>query len=79
MENMNSTEIIEIVEVEYKVTYGPGKGKYKRPEGLKGLTGRWTKWGGGMGQVYHEEIDDFWNCQSCGQRKPAAISPITTI
>ena len=41
----------------------------------KGPTGHWTKWGGARMDLIQEDIGDMWNCQSCGDNQPNALSP----
>lgn len=45
---------------------------------FKGLTGGWSKWGGGKKTVAINQFDrvyDEWNCQSCGFKQPKEITP----
>lgn len=48
---------------------------YKRPDNLKGKTGKWSKWGGAAENDYKEQVKDWWYCQSCSEVQPEAISP----
>ncbi len=40
-----------------------------------GLSGHWTKWGGGVMGVIQDELDPIWVCQSCGQEQPKDLTP----
>lgn len=43
---------------------------------FKGIkTGRWTKYGGAIGGLLKERIQDTWFCQSCGEEIPAELKP----
>lgn len=68
-----------IIKISYEeeivvVKKGYGRGKYQRPPNLKGLTGKWTKWGR-VTQDFQQEIEDEWTCQSCASRMPRELSP----
>lgn len=47
----------------------------------KGLTGHWTKWGGGVkGELIITQfgvlnVQTEWACQSCGKLQPIELSP----
>ena len=80
--------VIRITE-EVVVIKGVGRGKYVRPDALKGrghwegshyikgsgATGNWTKWGGARQDAYQEEIADQWYCQSCNTAQPKELTP----
>ena len=50
-------------------------GSYQRPPNMAGLTGRWSKWGGGQQSAFKEKVQGVWSCQSCGQKQVAELSP----
>ena len=38
-------------------------------------TGKWTKYGGAIGGLRKEHIEDHWYCQVCGDELPEEIKP----
>jgi hypothetical protein len=38
-------------------------------------SGKWTKYGGSIGGLVKEAIQDVWYCQTCGREMPKEISP----
>lgn len=70
-----TTQLTIIVEEELIIIRGGvGRGKYKRPDNLKGMTGHWSKWGKVNGS-YQETVGEVWFCQSCSQAQPKELSP----
>lgn len=69
-------EIIEItVEETVETTKGRWEGSHYIP---KGVTGYWSKWGGGIKTPYKNQfspVEESWRCQSCGKEMPKEISP----
>jgi len=49
---------------------------YQRKPNQKGLTGHWSKWGGGFKDVVQEQVEDTWRCQSCGKEHPHELPPL---
>jgi len=50
---------------------------YKNRKVGKGLTGKWTKYGGRVYSPLDSQyvLDREWTCQSCGEVFPPAIGP----
>lgn len=42
---------------------------------FKGLTGHWSKWGGGISDAVKKTLGEEWYCQSCGSKQPKIIPP----
>jgi hypothetical protein len=42
---------------------------------MKGMTGKWSKYGGATGNIIQADIEDVWFCQSCGEKQPKDLSP----
>jgi hypothetical protein len=67
MNSLATTYIVitEQIEISEKISY-------------KGLTGSWSKYGGGkksLGVNQFERVYDEWVCQSCGCIEPKEITP----
>lgn len=43
-------------------------------QSYKGLTGHWTKYGGGREEVFKDKNIKEWTCQSCGFLYPIQLS-----
>lgn len=41
----------------------------------KGMSGTWSKHGGSRLSAVKEEVQERWNCQSCGKLQPKILSP----